>query len=122
MVYEIVNPSDPYTLEADDLSLAAIACILLGEGQYSLRTQDGETAMPLFIFGGHNEWFIKKFGVDVQSLHDSIWNNSLPALAACLESVKMPYGRERSSMNDIGGYAAEMAGKIRAFLKDGGKK
>lgn len=113
MVYEIVNPSDPYTLEAGDLKIAAIACVLLGQGQYALRTLEGETVVPLFLFGGANVWFMEKFGTSLQEVYDSIMDNSPAALAACLESVKMPDGRERSSMNDIGGYAAEMAGKIR---------
>jgi hypothetical protein len=117
MKFEIVNPSDPYTLQADDLRIAALACVLLGEGQYALRSEDGETAVPLFIFGGHDTWFVEKFGATLQHVYDSIVADSLPALAACLESVKLPDGVERSSMNNIGGYAAKMAIRIREMIK-----
>lgn len=117
MKFEIVNPSDPYTMQADDLRIAALACILLGEGKYGLRSEDGSTAMPLFILGGHDAWFVEKFGATLQHVYDSIVADSLPALAACLESVKLPGGAERSSMNNIGGYAAEMAVRIREMIK-----
>lgn len=32
--YDLINPSDPYTFEADDLEIAAVAVVLLGDGQY----------------------------------------------------------------------------------------
>lgn len=66
MKFEIVNPSDPYTMEADDLQIAAVAVCLLGNGKYMAKGQgrdDGQD-VPFFLFGGVDEWFIEKFGMD----------------------------------------------------------
>lgn len=49
MLYEIINPSDPYTLHADDLEVAAIVASLIGEGQYALEPQEPDgVKVPLF--------------------------------------------------------------------------
>ena len=42
VLYEIINPSDPYTLKADDFKIAAAACLILGDGQYGLESEDGK--------------------------------------------------------------------------------
>ena len=34
MLLNLINPSDPYTLEADDFEIAAVAVCLLGAGKY----------------------------------------------------------------------------------------
>lgn len=83
-IYSIVNPSDPYTLKADLFEYAAIACLLLGNGAYGLQDEDGQTAVPIMIFGGHEEWFKAKFGSGLNELFDLIdWNK----LADCLDTV-----------------------------------
>ena len=38
MIYEIINPSDDYTIVADDFAAAAIAACLLGRGAYGLKS------------------------------------------------------------------------------------
>jgi hypothetical protein len=35
--YEISNPSDPITIQADDDMVAAAAGLLLGEGRYGIK-------------------------------------------------------------------------------------
>ena len=50
-IYEIHNPSDPYTLKAADPAAAALACLFLGEGAYVLTDEDGTSVLPFFRHG-----------------------------------------------------------------------
>lgn len=120
MMYKIVNPSDPYTLEANNLETAAVVCVFLGEGRYELQEcetseNDGAVAVPFFMFGGADKWFKDHFG---RSLDESINHVGYPAIAAVLDTVligspgKRDY--ERSSMNDIGGKAKRLAAGLRS--------
>lgn len=36
MIYEVINPSDVVTFEADDLAIARAAVLLVGRGQYGI--------------------------------------------------------------------------------------
>ena len=54
MLYELINPSDPYTFEAKDRETATLAVFLLSTS-YEARclTEEGEeNDVPIFIFGG----------------------------------------------------------------------
>lgn len=114
MRFDLVNPSDPYTLEADDLEVAAVACCLLGNGKYGLTGlgEDAGQDVPVFLLGGHDEWFVKKFGMDYETTATHCLEHRNDDLARAFESVKL--GRaERSSLNDIGGKARDIAQAIR---------
>jgi hypothetical protein len=140
MIYEIVNPSDPYTMETDNLLAACIACTMLGAGKYALRQQDGEVEMPLFIFGGIEQWFEKKFEKPIAELLDG--SNDIPVIEA-LDSVligdatdrkiykaaiekmdaeavkvfrKEWQDKKRSSMNDIGARAEHISASMREAI------
>jgi hypothetical protein len=141
-VYKVVNPSDAYTIEASDLEVAAVACILLGRGQYALEPLEGELKeVPFFMFGKADEWFGEHFGADVKTTLDRVMGARSAELADCLDSclignlaarreyeralelIESPENREkfrrerhdkrRGSMNDIGGRAYEMARRLR---------
>jgi hypothetical protein len=113
MKFDLVNPSDPYTLEADDLQVAAVACCLLGNGKYGLTGlgDDAGQNVPVFLFGGHDEWFVSKFGMDYETTATHALNHRNDALARAFESVTI--GGERSSLNNIGGKARDIAQAIR---------
>jgi hypothetical protein len=66
MLFSIINPSDPYTMEAPDLEIAAVAVCLIGNGKYALREISGDQSgfVPMFPFGGHDAWFMKQFDRD----------------------------------------------------------
>lgn len=121
-VYEIVNPSDYYTLESDDVGLACIACMLLGEGHYGLDdvANPGVEVCPMFIFGGDPEgWLKEKHGLDI----GDVLKNRRGDLAKILRSVRIGdreqafaaedvvawHDKKRSSMNDIGRRAWRLA-------------
>lgn len=143
MIYEIINMSDSYTIEAHSLDIAFVACLLLGGGQYAFRPIDGEPEIPLFLFGGCESWCRENLGAELETVVDSVTTEPTKrlALAECFEScligtaedretyhaglnlIDDPAKRERwrskwhddrrSSMNDIGGRAYEMATRLR---------
>lgn len=143
MLYEIINPSDPYTIAADDPEVAAVACFLLGNGQYAFKPIDGpeDAEVPILILVSADEWCEEKFGKKVGLLIADVINNKADALIACLEScligrerdrrefeqaialIDDPKKREefraarhdlrRSSLNDIGGRALQLAVAVR---------
>src|SRR3990172_5720522 len=103
MKFEIVNPSDPYTMEAPDMEIAAVAVVLLGEGMYPL-TGVGEAAgrnVPPFLFGGQDEWFVTQFGVNFEDTADRVMACRREELALAFDSVTLQRA-EVSSLNDIG--------------------
>jgi hypothetical protein len=149
MLFDIVNPSDPYTIVAPDLEIAAIACVFLGNGQYAFKQIDcGAVAaeVPMFLFGGHDEWFTEKFGAKLDDVLDRVMVKRRDELAACFDSAFIggPVDRKefesltnhltreqfraarnarhenrRTSLNDIGARAYEMAKRLRELPDEG---
>lgn len=143
VVAEIVNPSDKYTIKGTPIILC-YAGLFLGEGQYALNTRDGETVLPLMLFGGDPKKFIlDEFGEDFDEYLAAHYTD----VADCLDSVMIggfnaredaekalegmnPEEREkwlaerhdkrRSSMNDIGGYARKLAAAFRKKAAENG--
>jgi hypothetical protein len=142
MLYEIINMSDAYTIEAKDLELAFVACILLGRGQYALEPlEDDGVKVPFFMFGGIDEFCQKHFSKSAGAVIDGVMEIRGKELADCLDScliggksnrqtyfdglalIDDPAKRElwrnrwheerRSSLNDIGGRAYEIAENLR---------
>jgi hypothetical protein len=60
MQYQLNTPEKPYTFEASSFTAACVVTTLLGGGFYSLW-QDGKQVMPVFMFGGVEEWFRRVF-------------------------------------------------------------
>ncbi|PIM51887.1 hypothetical protein CS062_17325 [Roseateles chitinivorans] len=117
MRFEIVNPSDPYTMEAEDLEVAAVACGLIGQGRYGLKALSPDAGaqndVPIFLLGGHDEWFIGKFGMDWENTARHVLDHRRDALAAAAASVTLDRA-ERSSLNNIGAIAKQLAKALRS--------
>lgn len=140
--YVIANPSDPYTICADDLAVAAVACWLLGSGHYAFtNVEDPKDEVPIFLFGGQDAWTKEKFDMNAEGLIKDVLANKREALIACLDStlIGRPSDRasyekgleliddpdkrkawrdhwhdeRRSSLNDIGGRAYDLAERLR---------
>jgi hypothetical protein len=134
--FEIVNPSDAYSIDGTDKAAACAATLFLGEGFYGLNGPDGSVMGP-FIFGGAVEWFAETFG---RSLDDYLSENKA-AVAAALDTVmigdashrrvveaamaRLPeseraafwadaHDEKRSSLNDIGRRAKSLADALRS--------
>lgn len=114
MKFTIINPSDPYTMEASCLMVAAVAICLLGEGAYALKGIGADIGqnVPLFLLGGHEEWFTKTFGMGFRAALEKVDSENREALVAALASVKCP-GRT-TSLNDIGAQAQVLSKALRA--------
>ncbi|EXS28507.1 hypothetical protein J690_1902 [Acinetobacter sp. 742879] len=66
MIFELINLSDKCTFEATNLKIAAIVTCVLGNGQYSAKGIQHDLDVPFFLFGGHEEWFVSKFGTNFE--------------------------------------------------------
>lgn len=134
MEYSLVNPSDPYTFIADDLETAAIVVYSLSLG-YGATTKDGKIAVPIFIFGGAEEWYSKQFGRSVEDGVKAKRKQVAEALSsmmlghfedrrryeAALAAITDPNKKEEfiaewqdgcSSLNDIGTYCHKLAKEL----------
>jgi hypothetical protein len=137
MIYEIINPSDAYTIVSEEFIVAAVAVSLLGRGSYALEPLDDKAESMPILFGGAREW-LKEHGVPDL---DAFVTERKEEVCTCLESVLIGDAQERdrmskvfaaiqnpedlarakavyhdqrrSSLNDIGGYAHDLAKRIR---------
>lgn len=114
MKFNLINPSDPYTMDADDLEVAAVAVSFLGCGKYALEgiEENKGQDVPIFLFGGHDEWFVGKFGMNFEDTSKHVVEHRADALARAFDSVTL--GRaERSSMNNIKATAQALSNAVR---------
>lgn len=136
MIYEIINPSDAVTIEADDEMVACVATLLIGEGKMGLmRYPDGESVLPLFMFDGFEEWQ-QAHGLDLASFLVERRGEIADCLASAVccqaseraavvkaieaaggdiqEALRVYNDEKRSSLNDICDYAHSRAAQLRA--------
>lgn len=142
-VYEITNPSDPYTIQGDP-NVCAIAVMVLGDGAFGVKDRDGKTVLPILMFGGEDafgRWLTKAGLGGIGNLGDWIKGHRDELVAAldtiligsfgdrieveaALASMTAEEGArylgirhetKRSSLNDIGRSAKAWAAKLRAL-------
>lgn len=140
MIVELINPSDSYTLESDDLEALSLANIILGRGKTGLSQLDGDRSwsMPIMIFGGADEWCLKMFGIDLNGLLSRV---DKPRIAKVLRSI-FPGGatdrmifskltpeeraefadKKRSSMNDYFTHANSVADNLEKPAQQPGEE
>jgi hypothetical protein len=143
-IFEIINPSDPYTLVGSK-EAAIVAVTFLGGGKYGLGGEDGNE-MPFLMFMSEDEvdtYFKKVLGMPLLDWVD----NNRTELIECFDSVLIGgkgerqtfekgleliddeskkkawreewHDRKRSSMNDIGGRAQDYALQMRQKMAQG---
>jgi len=81
-VYEIANPSDAITIESDDGIAAGLAITMISNGQYCINDEHDKSPVPMFIFGGFEEW-MKEKGLNL----DTYVKENAVKMAEALESV-----------------------------------
>ncbi|MGQ3051056.1 MAG: hypothetical protein ACT6S0_04665 [Roseateles sp.] len=115
MKFNLINPSDAYHFEADDLEIAAVMVCVLGAGKYGADPLGADRAngVPVFIFGGHDAWFTERFGRSFEGTVEHCLETRADALARAFDSVTLTNGR-RSSLNNIGANAREYAKAVRS--------
>ena len=148
MLFKIVNPSDPYTIEASSLDVAVMDSVLLGQGNYQFTSLDGGQDIPFFAFGGGDKWSKEHFKESLMELSNRVMDTKLSEVADSLDSVLygdkddrvqflaktkdmdrndfmaeriMRQDSRRSSMNDIGERAYRMAAQLRKSIQEGMK-
>lgn len=92
MLYEIINPSDPYTFEAESYAVASLAVLVLGNGQLGVERIDGtemSTSTPFVAFSSQPDedadaWARSVFGG--KSLSEALDAN-MRAVGTALSSV-----------------------------------
>jgi len=139
-IYKLVNPSDPYTLEADSNLIADLAGLFIGNGKTPVEGVDNGFRGFMDLFGTTTEaelqfYFAKTHKYDFSLLmSDKV---VLTKLAEALESlflgdvedrekliemtddVKADFIKEnRSSMTDYYPYAKRLANTIKGNLKN----
>ncbi len=100
MLYEIVNPSDPYTIEALSLDVAFVACVCLGRGQYAFTPlQEGGTEIPLFLFAGTEEWSQEHLREGFEAVINRVTTDPAKRieLADCLDSCMIGHAADREA-------------------------
>lgn len=107
MKFEIINPSDKAYIEGE-FKTCCLATVYFGNGKYALQQVDGELHMPLFLFGGADEWFTKTFGATLQQIFDA---TPLSEISDALLSVKL--SGKRSSLNDFAAYANKLGIQLK---------
>ena len=108
MRYDIVNPSDPYSITGDFPPVAA-AVTLLGEGAYGaepLEAVGDQRRLPVLMIAREP---LKVFEQIVGRSFDAVMEQDRDAVIAALRTVAMPPGRGRSSLNNIGARAKKLA-------------
>jgi hypothetical protein len=119
VLYEIINLSDPYTIETPDLAIAGVACLLLGEGQYAFKPVDDGPEVPMFAFGGVDGWFEQHCGGPVGEVLPAVRDGRKDELAAAFESVVIGDAADRKRYELARGYVPEpQRGEFRARWHD----
>lgn len=141
MIFEFVNPSDPYTFISPDLEVAAFVTVLLGNGKGAANQLDGNLHVPMFLFGGLDKFILDNFSkpldewiehmkreryIDIADSLDSVVIGDISdrnIFDAALSAIDDPYKKEAfrvkwhdeklSSINDFGTFAWETAKAIR---------
>lgn len=103
MLFEIINPHDPYTIAADDLEIAAVAICILGEGKYSLKELSGDKSayVPMFPVSGQDEWFKKWFGRTFEESMLYASEQRTACLVKCLASVMIGDAKNRRAFEEL---------------------
>lgn len=130
-VYEVINPSDAVTFEADDPRIAILAGAFVGDGRYGVRDDKGnDPGLPLFLFGGCGDWLesegllafarTPEGGAKLAAALDSFVCCSIAnrkAIRAAVgndpEAMARFNEEKRTSMNNICGRARKIAATLR---------
>lgn len=143
MIYELINPSDPYTFIADCCETAALTTFCLSSA-YGAKPQEGDEEVPAFLLGNPDKWYKDTFGRSVPEGLEAKKQELIKSLDSMLygdfdkraiyeaaikaitdEDKRREYEKawsdRRSSFNDIGAYAKQLAKAMLRKEKANGK-
>ncbi len=105
-IYEIINPSDPYTIEGH-FETVCVAVLLLGHGAYGLQIVEGwpgwklgdrATEMPAMVFGIDTDWVDNQFDT---TLEEVLRRADRRAMADCLDTILIGKLQDRKLFQKI---------------------
>lgn len=101
--FDLINMSDKVTYLAPDLEIGAIVAFLLGEGRYGARTvDDGELLdVPIFLFGGSEEWCKAQLGCDIEALFHVRLEARKAEVADAMRSALYADADERVALDEL---------------------
>lgn len=135
MICEIINPSDPYTMETDNFLAAAVGIALVGNGALGLSCKNPKQHTPVLF--GWDDWFeqqgindlskwIEEHSVEIADALDSVMIGNIGDRAMfmdALDAIENPAKRKafrakqhhkhRTSLNDIGTACWKTAKSLR---------
>lgn len=115
MKYEIINPSDKCFISSENEKVACFCNLLIGNGKYALRREDGTTADSIHIFGYSTAKLNEDYEGDFQKFSD----NNLVEIIECFKSFE--YAGERTSLNNIGAMAEHLQKQFEKKLEEENK-
>jgi len=135
-IYELINPSDPYSFEAPNLKIAAAAVVMLSPAFGARRCGDDVEECTPILFGwedwlsehGIDESWVAQHRAEIADALDSFLIGDYTRRQDVVDMLDMlsPDKREewrarrqdrhRSSLNQIGKTAYEYARRIRRAL------
>lgn len=98
MIYEIINPSDPYTMAAKNPQVAKFCNILLGNGLYGLKDEEGNKVLGIVFTDEELEEILKKeFGEDISEF----MKTHKDEINDCFNSVMIGNLKDRPAYDEI---------------------
>jgi predicted transposase YbfD/YdcC len=100
MLFDISNPSDAYTFEAESFPVAAAAILLVGQGKLGtsyIGPEKNGPSMPPFILADESsisKWLLKNCGFSLESFAEFMEEN-WAKVADALDSVVVGNKRDR---------------------------
>lgn len=112
MKYEIINPSDKCFITSENEMIARFCNLLLGQGMYGLKRDDGTDADCIYLFG----YSQKCLDADYEGDFKEFSYRHAKEIAECFNSFE--YASEPTSVNYIGGRAKELAEIFKKMAED----
>lgn len=112
MQFKIIGPDESCTMSAEDIEVAAVAVMLLGEGCYPARGlgEDSDEYIPPFLMGSPDDWFVARFGMDYGAVAGHVMNHRNRELVAALESLApLPAHRQSDESDGLRAQASRLA-------------
>lgn len=102
MLFSIINPSDPYTMRASELEVAAVAVGALGFGKYGLEEISGDRSgqVPMFLTDGHDAWYMKQFGRTFEQSVNYVMANRFDEFVKALTSVHIGTPADKAAFDE----------------------
>lgn len=144
MLFELINPSDPYVFEAKDLEVATLTVMALSP-VYGAATEDEQFRVPVLFLLNPDEWFEETFGRSVSEAMSKRAKEVADALLSMTygtfsdyelyqdtmklldspekkEAYAKRWNSQRSSLNAIADVSHRMAERFYKIVKEKGEE